>query len=65
MKLAYVTLTRDDASPIMSKNYQECVKFWKISWEPQHVVFYNDVSDDLSFIAYRADKIIEISTYNE
>lgn len=64
MKLANVTLVRDDPATvtILSKQYIETVPFWKITWAPHHVVFHVDEADENKLVVYRADRIYELST---
>ena len=64
MKVANVTLIRDgETSPMVSRTYTEEVRgFSRIEWSPSHVVFY--MKDD-TIIAYKADRVHELVTYNE
>lgn len=64
MKLAHVTLVRDDlaTATIIVKQYVETVPFWKITWAPQHVVFHVDETDENKLAVYRADRVYEIVT---
>ena len=64
MKLVHVTLVRDKQSPIYEDTYQETIRFWKITWTPQHVVFHTNDQDENDIIAYRAERIFELITEN-
>lgn len=65
MKLAHVTLVRDDqmsVSSIITKQYVETVVFWKITWAPQHIIFHTDEADENKISVYRADRVYELYT---
>ena len=64
MKLAHVTLVREDISTatILDKQYIETVPFWKITWAPNHVIFHTIASDENAIVVYRSDRIYEIVT---
>ena len=60
-----VTLVRqeDAVSAIMTKNYAEDFRgVERIDWQPQHVVFN---FGDGQLIAIRADRILEIVSYED
>lgn len=67
MKLAYVTLVRDEpaTATILAKQYTETVPFWKITWAPHHVVFHVNEDDENELVVYRADRIYEIVTEDQ
>jgi hypothetical protein len=62
MKLANVTLIRDEPSAILAKQYVESVPFWKITWSHNHVIFHVNRLDDYDIVAYRSDRVYEIVT---
>jgi len=64
IKVASVELYRDqEVSSMVTKTYQEEVRgYLEITWAPQHVVFHMPRGN---IIAYKADRIHEIVTYNE
>jgi hypothetical protein len=64
MKLAHVTLVREDpaTATILSKQYQETVPFYKITWSQHHVIFHTNELDEEDMVVYRADRVYEIVT---
>jgi hypothetical protein len=64
MKIAHVTLVRDDpaTATIFAKQYQESIPHYKITWSPSHVVFHTNENDETEIVAYRADRVYEIVT---
>ena len=64
MKIAHVTLNRDalTTATIITKQYQEDVPFWKITWAPQHVIFHVNPADENDLVVYQASRVFEIVT---
>lgn len=62
-----VTLQRKDdglaTSPMITKIYDESFReVQRIEWQPYHIVFHFKNED---FIAVRADRVLEMITYEE